>query len=79
MLYHWQSPDPRARVTLLEFLTRRAASMALSLPLGEFERFESVTVNATARCAVKLHEDQALFVRVRTDREEAVPESSTSS
>lgn len=62
LLYQWQSPDPQSRISLLEFLTRRAASLSSSLPLGQFERFEAV--DDRNRCLVRLHADRALFVRV---------------
>jgi hypothetical protein len=64
VLYEWQSPDARSRVALLEFLTRRAGSMSTLLPLGQFDRLEAVEDGI--RCILKMHEDQALFVRAQT-------------
>lgn len=63
VLYDWNCPNTKERIGLLEFVTRRAASMAAALPLGGFERFEFVEKGS--RCVAKLEGDRALLVRVQ--------------
>ncbi len=64
VLYDWSCPNPGERIALLEFITRRSSAMAASLPLGSFERFESV--DKGVRCVAKLDGDRALFVRIQS-------------
>jgi len=63
VLYAWNCADAPGRVSLLEFITRRAHFMSNALRLGGLERFESVEKGA--RCVVRLDEDRALFVTVQ--------------
>jgi len=63
-LYEWHCQNPQERISLLEFITRRAAGMGAGLPLGQFERFEAVENGA--RCVAKLEGEQALFVRIQS-------------
>ena len=42
VLYQWNCSNSGERLALLEFLSKRSSAMAASLPLGTFERFESV-------------------------------------
>lgn len=64
VLYEWNCPKPGERIALLEFITKRSGAMAACLPLGTFERFESV--DRGVRCVAKLDGDQALFVRIQS-------------
>jgi CheY-like chemotaxis protein len=63
VLYAWNCPDAPGRVSLLEFITRRAHLMSSALRLGSFERFECAEKGA--RCVVRLDEDRAMFVKVQ--------------
>ncbi|MCU0772222.1 MAG: response regulator [Verrucomicrobia bacterium] len=64
VLYEWSCPNPTERIALLEFISRRSSAMAASLPLGRFERFESV--DKGIRCVTKLDGERALFVRIQS-------------
>lgn len=64
VLYDWNCPKSVERVSLLEFITKRASKMTASVPLGSFERFESV--DRGTRCVAKLDGKEALFVRVQS-------------
>jgi hypothetical protein len=64
VLYGWNCADVHGRVSLLEFITRRAHNMSNALRLGAFGRFECVEKGA--RCVVRLDEDRALFVRIQS-------------
>jgi CheY-like chemotaxis protein len=64
VLYQWDCPNPGDRIALLEFISKRSGAMAAGLPLGTFERFESV--DKGVRCVAKIDGDQALFVRIQS-------------
>jgi CheY-like chemotaxis protein len=64
VLYEWNCQNARERVSLLEFITRRAHHMSGALPVGAFDRFECV--EKSARCVAKLDDDRALFVRIQS-------------
>jgi CheY-like chemotaxis protein len=64
ILYQWNCPNSAERIELLEFISKRSSAMAACLPLGAFERFESV--DKGTRCVAKLDGDQALFVRTQS-------------
>jgi hypothetical protein len=64
VLYDWNCTDTEERVALLEFISKRARAMTASLPLGTFERFESV--DRGRRCVARVEGDQALFIRVQS-------------
>jgi hypothetical protein len=64
VLYSWNCPDASGRVSLLEFITKRASGMTASLRLGAFERFESMEKGV--RCVAKVDGDQALLIRVQS-------------
>jgi CheY-like chemotaxis protein len=64
ILYEWNCPNTLERIALLEFITKRSGTMSTCLPLGAFDRFESV--DKGMRWVTKMEDGQAMFVRIQS-------------
>ncbi|MBC8001948.1 MAG: response regulator [Opitutaceae bacterium] len=61
VLYEWQCPQTSARISLLEFISKKSQSFDNGLPLGPFERIEIEAPKS--RTVIKVMENKGILMR----------------
>jgi CheY-like chemotaxis protein len=61
VLYHWQCPEPDARVGFLEFLSLRSRQLSHGFPLGRFDRLEMQAERG--RAVAQVQADRGVVIR----------------